>query len=99
MQTVSDFFIYFVLIGILTIYFLMKEDKKKIFKNKDIAEEKKVASFSNKENISSFPPLEKNQEELKEKGRIKKHSFKSKIKARNLKEAIVLAEIFKRPYL
>ena len=77
MQTFSDFLIYFVFIGIFLFYFFSKEHKKKVFKSKEPAE-KKVVVFSKNENISSFPPLKKVQEEFEKKSKIKNQSQKPK---------------------
>ena len=98
MQTFSDFLIYFLLIGIFLFYFFSKEHKKRVFKSKEPAE-KKAAALSKKENISSFPNIKKVQEEVEKKSKIKKSILKSKIKAKNLKDIVILSEIFQRPYL
>ena len=99
MQTFSDFLIYFLFIGIFLIYFFSKEAKKRVFKSKKSIE-KKAVSFSKNQNISSFPPLKKvleEEEEPKKKSKIKKSILKSKIKAKNLKDLVILSEIFQKP--
>ncbi len=93
-------FIFFTIV-ILLVYFLFKEDKARLLKNKHKnkaknAEKEKVA-FSREEESSSFRRLKKLRRSLKKTAKLKKVSLKSKIKAKNLKDIVVFTEIFRRP--